>query len=160
MPSSEAEKDEVGSPETKHKEKQENKEVTSLIGANQSLNLKALPGTHFLGFNSVKTTSTTSEQNMLGALSLGSAASATVKLDSGHVQHNYSNSTLIFPDVSQRPGVEMCEDRQQGRLRQLRGQRDPEACPGTRPPGPHAARHMPPHEGARAFSSLCGEKLD
>jgi hypothetical protein len=160
LQSSEAEKDDVGSPENKNKEKQENTGFTSLIGASQSLNQTALPGSHFLGFNSVKTTSTTSEQSMLGALCLGSAASATIKLDSGHVKHNYSNSTLNFPDVSQRPGVEMRGDRRQGRLPQLRRKSDKEDCTGARTPGTDATRHLLPHEGTRAFSSTRGEELD
>ena len=144
-------KDEVGNPENKNKEKQEHTGFTSL--AKQSLNPEALAGSHFLGFNCVKTTST-------AALSKGSAASPKNKLASGHVQHKYSNSTLNFPDVSQRPRMEMCGDRREGRLPQLWRKSDKEDRSGARSPGSDATRHLLPDEGVRVVSPTRGEELD
>ena len=51
--SPEADVEAAGSPDKHHKETQKIKELTSLIEEE----VKALPGSHFLGYHSVKTTS-------------------------------------------------------------------------------------------------------
>jgi hypothetical protein len=143
----------AGSPETMHKEIQKFKEITPLIEEE----VRALPGSHFLGYHSVKTTS--SKLYMWRELGMGSAASTTVRNDSGHVQEIKPNTTLLIPDVSERPGVEMCEDRRQGCLPQLRRQGDAKAVTGTRTSSPHAAGLMFSHEETGAISSPCGTEL-
>ena len=145
----EAEEVQIGNPENNNKEKQEQTGFTSLV--KQSLNQEALSGSHFLGFNCVKMTT---------ELSRGAAASPTIIFDSGQVQHKHSNSTLNFPDVSKRPGMEMCGDRRKGRLPQLWRTSDKEDCSGTRSPDSDANRHMLPDEGVRVVSPTRGEKLD
>ena len=154
LPSPEADVEVAGSPETQHKEILKVMEITSLIEEE----VRALPGSHFLGYHSVKTTS--SKQYSWRELGLGSAASTTVRNDSGHVQNNKTNTTLIIPDVSARPGVEMCEDRRQGCLPQLRRQRDQKAGIGTWPPSTHATGHVLSHEETQTISSPRGPELD
>ena len=151
--SPEADVEAAGSPETMHKEIQKIKEITPLIEEE----VRALPGSHFLGYHSVKTTS--SKLYRWRELGMGSAASTTVRNDSGHVQEIKPNTTLLIPDVSERPGVEMCEDRRQGCLPQLRRQGDAKAVTGTRTSSPHAAGLMFSHEETGAISSPCGTEL-
>jgi hypothetical protein len=125
----EADVEAAGSPEKHHKETQKNKRLTSLIEEE----VRALPGSHFLGYHSGKTTS--SKLYSWGELGTGSAASTTVRNDSGHVQEIKPISTLHIPEVSTRPGVEMREHQRQGCLPQLRRQ----AITGTRTSSSHAA---------------------
>ena len=108
----------------------------------QSAKVLAVPRKHFFGYTTVKTTSI--QQKMLEGLSLRSAESTkeNVRNDSGHVRHIYSHAILLFPDDSQRPGVEVCGDRRQARLDQLRGKGDPQDCTAARHPGHDAARHV------------------
>ena len=86
----EADVEAAGSPEKHHKETQKIKRLTSLIEEE----VRALPGSHFLGYHSVKTTS--SKLYSWGELGTGSAASTTVRNDSGHVQNNKQFTTCLL----------------------------------------------------------------
>ena len=122
----EADVEAAGSPEKHHKETKKIKRLTSLIEEE----VRDLPGSHFLGYHSRKTTS--SKLYSWGELGTGSAASTTVRNDSGHVQEIKPITTLHIPRVSTRPGVELREHRRQGCLPQLRRQGDTQAIIGTR----------------------------
>ena len=119
LPSPGDEDDAAGRPETQHKEIQKTQDVTSRMEEDDSHSAKVLAVSkkHFLGYTTVKTTST--EQKMIERLSLRSPESEIVRNDSGHVQHIYSHATLLFPDFSQRPGLEVRGDQRQARLPQL-----------------------------------------
>jgi hypothetical protein len=118
---------------------------------------RILPGSHFLGYHSVKTTS--SELYSWGELDSGSAASTTVRNDSGHVQNNKQFTTLTIPDVPQWPGVEMREDRRQRCLPQLRRRGDTQAVSGTRSSASYAAGLVLHDGGPGAETSPRGPEL-
>ena len=68
-----------------------------------------------------------------------------VRNDSGHVNLNYSHSTLQFPDDSQWPGVEV---------------RDQEDRPAARHLGPDAAGHLFLDERTGTGPPTRGQQLD
>ena len=117
-----------------------NRTVSTECRTNLEGDVRNIPGSHFLGYHSVKTTST--KLYSWGESDSESAASTIVRNDSGHVQNNKQFTTLTIPDVSQGTGVEMREDRRQRCLPQLRRTGDTQAVSGTRSTASYAAGHL------------------